>query len=228
MVLFKLFGFPYVPARGDLSFAVDAVAIFLSVTMLIILVFFVIDVVRQARWFVKALSRPPTIWNPKLHRDAGVPNVYQLDRSDVLDIDLIARRTEVIDRFVYLPSLIIFLMLVSRNRYFDNWDWPPGLVIVFMVNAAYMVYSYQLLRGACEKARQYELQRLRARLVTAIAKPKPIRERKEAIELAIKQVEDERRGAFASFLQQPIVGAILLPFSGFGAWAILQYLASMY
>jgi hypothetical protein len=39
----------------------------------------------------------------------------------------------------------------------------------------------------------------------------------------IADVESERRGAFAVLARHPLVSALVLPSSGLGIWAVLEY-----
>ena len=47
----------------------------------------------------------------------------------------------------------------------------------------------------------------------------------EQLQLLIDEVKNERRGAFRSFTNDPILKAILMPSGGFGGLFLLEYLA---
>jgi hypothetical protein len=225
-VITLMLGMPHVPARGRIARIADFWVLAVSVFFLVVLIFYVVDVVRQCAWFVSTLSASRTYWpHPLQKRVTTERQMDPQDLDDVLDITVIARRTQVVGSLVYYPFIIICLMIVARNRFFDDWDWPPGLVLILSLNAAYCVGMYFMLRRACEQARRTALRRLRD---TAARMSKAEDDRRRRVEMAIAQIEKERTGAFAGFLQQPAVGAMLLPLSLLGAWAILQYIAAIY
>ena len=123
-------------------------------------------------------------------------------------------------------------MIVSRNRYFDCWDWPVSLLLMLGCNSAYAIYCALYLRRAAEKARakalgtmQETLSRIAAGNVAAgwRAEPEALREQ---IKMLIDEIQHTRQGAFVSLSRHPVVGAIFMPFGGAGILALLEYLAT--
>jgi hypothetical protein len=55
-----------------------------------------------------------------------------------------------------------------------------------------------------------------------------ISNRAEQLRLLIRRIETNDEGAFAPLSQQPLVGALLMPFGGAGILALLEYLATMH
>ena len=107
------------------------------------------------------LSHDATYWpNGVQRRETQTRQMAPEDLDDLLDVRLIASRTAVIGQLFYFPFIVLLLMLVARNRYFDNWDWPSALVLIFLLNSTYAIYSYLILRRAAEKARGHSLRRL--------------------------------------------------------------------
>jgi hypothetical protein len=225
--LMLTFGFPHIPARGVVARGADLVLLVFSVLVLVVMTMYVVDVVQNCNKFVRHLSRARTYWPPALQRDAtqrwGVEPQY-LDEH--LDMELIGTLTKAISGLVVYPSVILTLMLFSRNRYFDDWEWPPALLLIYAVNLAYAVYCYYALRRSSEKARAHSLERLGATLHRLDAE----REKKvaEKVRTMMEEIRADRRGALQSFWRQPLVQALMLPFSVFGVWAVLQYFGTFY
>ena len=84
---------------------------------------------------------------------------------EVLNIKLIASRTDSISRLIYNPFLVLFLMIISRITYFDHWDLPLGLSIIFLLNALYLVYCAIVMRRTTVTARDAAIDRLEKELM---------------------------------------------------------------
>ena len=76
-------------------------------------------------------------------------------------------------------------IIISRNGFFDRWDWPVWLILVLGVNSAYAIYSVLVLRRAAEKARHDALERLNEKLLRVLGGEKKLL----AAPLAPDQVE---------------------------------------
>ncbi len=99
---------------------------------------------------------------------------------------------------------------------------PPSLVTVVLLSIATASATVFILRRAAERLRRVSIDRL----VTALV----LEEGVAADEAKIKQlrtileeVRQLREGAFAPITSQPIVRAALLPLSGAGGIALLEY-----
>jgi hypothetical protein len=221
--LMAMLGFPRVPGRGKHDILVNLViTVGLAATVTIFLLFFVIDVMWLNRvMLVQKLMDKPTRWPKELlqehrpERDAN-PKVDAC-LSELLDIKLIAARTAVTGPLIYWPFLLIALTIVSRLSYFDDWDFPVTLIVVFALNAGGAVFAAMTLRQSAEYARKRALETLRSILHGATVSeqgmaPDP---RDRAVvataKSAIEEVENLSTGAFGSFAQNPVVQALLLP-----------------
>jgi hypothetical protein len=128
-----------------------------------------------------------------------------------LDVQFIGRLTVPIMHLIYYPFIVLTLMIVARLNIFADWDWPPALLLIFVLNSAWAVYAAYLLRDAAEKARSKTLRRLREKLLQIQGTGQRVRV--EKIEETIHEIQSNRKGAFASFTQNPVIGAVLLPAS---------------
>ena len=131
-----------------------------------------------------------------------------------------------VGQLIYYPFIVLFVMILSRVHYFDDWDWPLGLIAIFGLNAAGAVFAACTLRWAAEGARQDALGCLRQLRFAATVGDgsKDSQARTPVAQRALEEVEVMRSGAFGSFAENPVVGALLLPSGATGLVALTQYL----
>ncbi|KAA5842490.1 hypothetical protein F2A38_12565 [Pseudomonas chlororaphis] len=219
-VLFVLWPMPSIPVRGDspiwmLSWLLPTLAFQL-------LVFWVVDANRLLTRFIRHLSMNYAVWPRALRwehqRVFGVPLHPCID--DWMDMQLIAKRTATVSRLIYAPTLVMLIMIASRNSVFDNWPTPPSIVISFLLTALILLVSALSLRHAAEKARRAALQRLDNHLLETpdntplYSKLKLIRER----------INTLSTGAFSRYSEEPLVRALLLSLTGVGGSLIVDAL----
>jgi hypothetical protein len=188
------------------------------------LLFFVVDATRLCKKFVNVLQEQPSTWPPDLYKSYGCEKLPdQNPLVEWLDIQMIASLTETVGQLVIYPFIVIFIIMVARNAYFDDWDWPLPLILVFVANGAYALSSGIMLRRAAETARQRALDSLTKKLFVAQGSPDESANAK-TIRMTIKQIRTIQKGTFAPWSSHPLVGAILIPFGGSGLLALIQYL----
>jgi hypothetical protein len=223
--IMEVFGFPSAPCRGSICRGFDWFnTYFLAVPMSMLLTFFVIDATLTNRRFIRYITLHPTKWCERAFNQCGNRGLAQEDLRDLLVVRLIAQRTVVVGEFIYFPFLILFLLLICRNSYFDDWDWPAGVVIVYLTSTLIAMISALMLRQAAEKARRETADRLRERAVFHSARGDS--GKADAVKQCVAEIEAERGGAFSLLSQHPILAAIVLPSGGIGIWALLDYLAT--
>jgi hypothetical protein len=142
---------------------------------------------------------------------------------DYLDIDLIARRTEIVGGLIYYPFIVLTLLVISRSAVFDHWTWPLPLLLLLGFTAGYATFSAIYLRGTAEDARRRALQRLGDQLIAYTAAGHGDGKEAKTIHETINLIREESRGAFAAISQHPLAGALLLPSGTAGIWALMQY-----
>jgi len=103
----------------------------------------------------------------------------------------------------------------------------PSRSAIFAMNVLYAIYSYAILRRAAEESREESIRQLSVRAMK-LSDNQLDKERRRRISETIEEIKGIRQGAFATVSQQPIVGVVLLPLSGLGAWAMAQYFISLY
>jgi hypothetical protein len=221
-LLLILFGMPHTPARGAVAWWVNAVVWVLSTATLGLLVFYVVDAIRVSTGFIHQFALEQTQWPAEIISPLSEQRKLPADLiGEWLDITFIAERTKVVG------SLI--LIVATRNRIFDDWSYPPGLLVIFAVTAAYILACAVLLSFAAEKARGSAVKRLRDQIYSLRAKAQEpgqgerCNQQIAQIDQMLRDIEGVRQGAFAHWSQHPVFQALLLPSGGFSALALLDY-----
>lgn len=184
--------------------------------------FWVVDANLLLTRFIRNLSTHYAIWPKVLRKEHwrvfGMPLHPCID--DWMDMQLIAKRTATVNRLIYAPTVVMLILIASRNSVFDNWPTPPSLIISFLLTTLILLASALSLRRAAEKARGAALQRLdNYRLETP--EDAPIYKKLELIRARIVALNT---GAFSSYAQEPLVRALLLSLTGVGGSLIVDAL----
>lgn len=180
---------------------------------------------KRTKWHLDAVDDQPGKFAFARHRQL----LEEEDCADYLDIEFIARRTDVVNDLVYYPFILLTITLAARLRITDDYHWPPSIFILLGVNAAWALYCAIRLPIEARKARQQSLKRLRAKLFERqVAESKgvrPARSNAKALEQVIQQIEVMNRGAFVGIWEQPALGALLVPSTSAGLWTLLGLLS---
>lgn len=225
-----LFGDPAVPYRGPIAQITDTILMMLAGFSLVVLTFFVVDATRLCEVFVRELSNRRTHWPEtnliaRLERERGMTRE---DLADFIDVQVIARRTEVIGWLITYPFIVLFVGLIALNGYFDNWEWSAYSMLFFVLILAYAIICAVVLRRAAEKARRKAVARIEDKLSLALSsKDRKGGNRVEQFRLLITEIRELRRGAFTPLARHPIVRAVLIPFGGVGTLLLLDFLATL-
>lgn len=195
----------YVPCRGTFSCRADAILTSLSVVSLIILNLAVLDAVILC-----------TKWIQEMPLTVGLNPMKQ--------VRLIVERTRIVNRRILYPFLSLFLLIAARSHYFDNWDFPPVLILVLTVNSLVALASASMLYLAAMQAKRRILEPLQEHLDRAspsadqLASTANVGSSNEALRQIIGEIDAVQQGAFVPFYQQPVVQATLV-----AVLAFLQY-----
>ncbi|HKP02170.1 MAG TPA: hypothetical protein VJU77_02315 [Chthoniobacterales bacterium] len=238
VAIFLALGFPAIPARGGFSFGVDMVMLIICIISTTVLLFYIVDAIRLNRDLIALFNQGITFWPEsaqKLSARRRLLNEEEL--AEYLDIRLIAARTEVVCPLINYPFVILVLMIVARNSYFDNWDWPWSLIIILALNLAWAIYCSVRLYRAARKARRTAIDRLSDHRLQALYHTTEVQTpegraqaetRVKMIEETISEIRDLSRGAFAPLSNQPFFRAILFTSGSIGIGSLLQYLPSIF
>jgi len=236
-------GFPSTPARGDFSAEVDQWVLRGSVPLFLLLTFFVVNATLLCKRFIGTLSEYHTLWPVSTRRHFGdvleksmhphTPGETQAATAvgqlaieheqaydDWIDVRAIAERTAVVGKLIYYPLFVLLLLLFARSTLFDKWDWPPGLVLTFVLSFTIVIACAVVLRKEAERARTIALTKVRRRLLVIKAGGPP--ELASQLQFMLQEMADMSDGAFASLTQQPVIRALLLFVSASG-FVFLEY-----
>ena len=204
----KLLGFPNTPCRGEACFELNHAAVMLGVGAMTLLVFYVIDVIRLCRRWVNCIASGKIAWPDETVAKIAAQQGQSMEAGkhyleEWLGIELIGRRTRVIGNLIYFPFVVMFFLAIARHSYFDNWDFPTALVIVFGANAMLIVIAALILRRAAAMAKKEALARLAKRLEQQRNRlsretPDEARQRRQ-IEWARETIRNNQTGAFLPF-----------------------------
>jgi hypothetical protein len=217
-------GEPIVPYRGPVSKFADIFVLFGSVSLLILLIFNVVDITLGCERFVRNLSERVSRWptetvatwsNEKWEPGKGL--------EEWLDIRMIAKRTQVVGALIVGPFVVLFFMILSRISLFDRWDWPISLIIIFGFHSILAISAVILLNRAAKRAKGTSLERLGACRVRLKDDEDEVRK----IDILIDEIEKIEQGAFAPLSRQPVLRAFLVPFGGI-IFVLWEYLGKIF
>ncbi len=198
LIVGTIWGFPFVPFRGQVSFWVDwALYFFVVVPLFLWLTAFVFAVSRHCVGFIQAVTLAPPRWPA-----SPWPDVLTYH----LTIKLIAERTRVIKWIMYFPLVALALFILARSPFFDNWGHPAPLIVMWLLLVSLIITSAYRLRRAAETARRNTVRQLREMMQYA--------QWKSEVEPLLAEIATTRDGAFGSFTQGPVVGTALLALLG--------------
>lgn len=225
-ILFWLLDYHGYVARGEIVAWADSSIRIVTVLATLALIFFISRHTLHCEKLMKALRVMRFVWpDDAVNGVKKRLNIGSETANRVLDLMFIGERTQLVSQLIVLPFLVIFILILSRNPWFDGLGWSPGLTIVLVVFSAYLVSRTYMLRRSSELARQRIIRRLREQLVRAEnetddASSTSSGQLKEIIDYCI----DYKRGALVPWFRHPILQALALPFAGLGA-IVLEALA---
>jgi hypothetical protein len=218
-VLIARESFPRRPIRGQVANLVDWCFSGFGLLLMNFVLWGVADAMLMCRRWVAELLREGFDW-PESDRRAAVSSDAALTASadQMISLRLIAARTEPVGRLVFYPFLLLSLLVLARTEIFDAWSWNLPLALFFSSMAAVCLAMVLLLRRTAERARASALEQVQRDRLTATTDA--VRSSLEEIE---RQIASLRRGAFIPLQENPVVGSLLIPFSGIGAVEILKF-----
>lgn len=208
------------PCRGTFSCSLDLVFVLASYLCVAVLNLFVFDAVLLCRRWIGSLVQATEGWPQALTERLKVQSVENVDKArELMKIELIAKRTEVVNRLVRYPFIVLLIIMVARNKYFDNWDFPLTMILGWSVNVSLAIAAALLLYRAAEQARNTGLARLHQLVLQGLDRGEEGEPSVKLTRQVIEDIEAMSKGAFVPLWQQPVVES-----SFYGLVAFLQYL----
>lgn len=213
---------PNTHIRGDTARKFDFILLFSAILFFLAFVFYVLDAVFLTSQLLRKIKER-TYWPSELIKKTR--ERFPLEGEDLdsfHDVKFAARLSAETGRLIFLPFLIQFLFILSRNSYFDHWTWPGALLAIFVGNAVLALVAWGILRHSANQIRRTAL----GNLQTAIRSCRPAtggegEARRRYLRRMRKEIGQESLGAYSRIVQDPAVLAVFLPSSVFGVLAIL-------
>ncbi|SFD86160.1 hypothetical protein [Nitrosomonas sp. Nm166] len=222
------FDIPKIPFRGEVSSNIHTAILILSIFSYLMLIFIIVDVAHLCSHLIRLLKEHNVKW------PANLVNInkskYSLPQEAVehkILLDFIHRHTIIINKFIYYPFFILFLVILSRAYYFDNWQITPLLLFVFGFTALIALSSAIRLRIAAQDARKDILQKLDS-YSSQLLENRAWYEKggsSAKLKLLIGEIRDFKEGVFQPLSHHPIVLSVLIPLSSIVGVYLLEYLA---
>lgn len=222
VLLWKVMGFEDFsgPCRGTFSCRLDLVLVLTSYLCAAVLNLFVFDAVLLCRRWIASLAQATEGWPQALTERLKLQSAENVNKArELMKIELIAQRTEVVNRLVRYPFIVLLIMMVARNEYFDNWDFPLTMILGWSVNVSLAIAAALLLYRAAEQARSKCLAHLHQLVLQGLERGETGDSDVKVTHQAIEDIEAVSKGAFVPLWQQPVVES-----SFYGLLAVLQYL----
>lgn len=203
------------PCRGPTCDLVSWIGV-LSFSVIMILLFFILDTVRLNFYWIKKLRTQHPLIREKItneHRYAFrfAATNYPLQSLEKI-VAVVAERTSVVDKLIYYPMLCIMLMLFARIAYFDNQDFPLSKGVTFAVSISLLFFSGFMLRTEAEKLK-------RSVIECAENLGRNNRHIQSEARKVIKRIKDISEGAFEPMFEQPVLRALLIILASIGLFA---------
>jgi len=241
---------PEVPVRGDEHRQIVKATLYVILLMLPLLIVAVADAIILLVRFVRHLNAGRTfypdatiemfakslgeeqqaLWahrfcaRPEERSKSGGGFAMHTLLDDWIDVQVVARRSAPVARLVIGPFVVLALLVVARSRLFDNWALTPAIAVGVSFYVAALIGLTVLLKQSAEATRKRALESMQADLRWLAGSGKPLSDLVEPFKRLIAQVENNQQGAFASFFDQPLLKALLVPLGGAGGTQLFDYL----
>ncbi|UJP00608.1 MAG: hypothetical protein LZF64_02135 [Nitrosomonas sp.] len=215
--------------RGQSNYVINLWWFGLAVLFYVLLILYVAEKVHLSSHFIKLLANPKVEinWSPTVvqtyRNKYGLPE--RVVRYRIL-LDFINDHTYAPNKFIYYPFFCLFLIVMSRNYYFDNWPTTPFVLTVYAFFVLLTLISAIRLRAAALYARNQILDRLENNSADAPINAIWYRYRSNAVKLQsfIGEIRDFKDGIYRPLAYHPMVLNLLVPFSSVGGIYLIEYL----
>jgi len=215
------FGRPFVPARGETATWAELVLSWAASLALLALTLYVLHAARACSRFIQALTRARSYWPERAIRERLRGRGHYSGMEEWMDIRLIARRTEVLEQLILYPFLAITIHILAHSTLFDDWRLTTTVLLIFGPIATLAIANMVILRRVAQLGKHRALHRVQRLALRAAGSTTHSKAEVDALATAI---EEEDAGVFRPLSRHPILGALLLPFSGMSVLALIELL----
>ncbi len=215
-----------VPSRGDASHNLNYGVFIVSILAYWVLVFFIVDISHLNSHFISLLINNKIIWPPcKVNQYCQQYDLPEDIAKQKLLMDLVNKIATAINTFIYYPFIVLFLLILSRSHYFDNWHYTPQLLTVIGLTVVTAVLSAYRIRKAAIKAREHILGELEHPYRKAMLHKGE--EHSHGTVLLVEEIRDLKTGPFLPLSQHPIVLSFLLPIGSIGGLYLIEHFMTL-
>lgn len=134
-------------------------------------------------------------------------------------IRFVSELTEVPNRYLTYPFIVLLVYFISQSTDFEGWAWSEFRLVFAASLFGICLVPAALMRMSALYLRRLILQEYTdSKLKDAVGREPP-----DEMDL-VDGLRSIRRGAYAPFVNQPIVYAILTPLGGLGTFALFKLL----
>lgn len=212
-------GPPSSPCRGITNCKIVAGVTWAAVLSMVFLNMFVFDAVLLSQSFITRLKTTSIRWPDKTL--AKFHSRFELDRRylpGLIMVRCIADQTHAVHKLVFCPFIALFFMILSRNRLFDNWDFPLALIMIWLIYAGLAAGSTIILRSRARQARDLAIGYFREHLLAVTGMGTQQKVCADQLRLALEDIEHVQKGAYTPLVLNPVFSASILAVISF-----LQY-----
>lgn len=219
---------PNFPTRGITSYWINKIILISVVFAYLVLIFAIADITHLSSHFIKLLKTQDVIW-PKEILDGCIKKYGASDNEGLaknkLKMDLISRLAGDVNSFIYYPFIILFLLILSRSHYFDNWHYTPLLFMIISFTAVIAVGSAVRLRSAAINTKEDLLEKLKLCYLQSITHEAQQKNgaQHHGIKLLTEEVKNMNTGPFQPIERHPIVLSLLMPLGSVGGLYLIEY-----
>lgn len=218
------------PFRGSTNLLWNQALSYITGVLYLILILYIVDSVHLSSHLIRKLAEHEIMcWPSALVKT--YQNRYGLTDSRVIGcrilLDFVKQHADAPNKFIFYPFFVLFLIILSRNYYFDNWQTTPFTLFVYIGLTIFTLASAFRLRAAAQYAKEKILERLESN----DAQEAPVNQRwykcddKDAkFKSLVSEIREFKEGIYKPLSHHPVVLYLLLPLSSLASVYLIEYL----